>query len=113
MKIEEYSKKALSTRTNDHSYGEVTPQLMSQVLGLSGESGEVSEKIKKILRDKKGIISKEDQQEIIKELGDVLWYVNSLSDLLGSSLEEVAKLNNQKLASRQQRNQIKGSGDNR
>jgi NTP pyrophosphatase (non-canonical NTP hydrolase) len=83
------------------------------VFGLVGESGEVAEKFKKLIRDKSGQLSVEDKQEIIKELGDVLWYVNSLSTLLGSSLEEVAEKNLEKVLSRKARGTTKGSGDNR
>ena len=42
-----------------------------------------------------------------------MWYVNAVAHLLGSSLEEVAQMNNQKLASRQARQQLHGQGDNR
>ena len=100
MKIDDYSKQAITTLTDNYTYGTITPRLMGQALGLIGESGEVAEKFKKILRDKQGKISETDRQEILKELGDVLWYVNSTAHLLGSSLEEVAKMNNEKLASR-------------
>ena len=86
---------------------------MAQVLGLGGESGEVLEKFKKILRDKQGRISGSDRTAIVKELGDVLWYVNAIAHLVGSDLEEVARLNNEKLASRQYRGQLQGSGDDR
>lgn len=113
MTIDEYSKQALSTLTSKHEYGEVSAQLMSVVLGLGGESGEILEKFKKILREKKGVIGESDKEEIVKELGDVLWYLNSLSTLIGSSLEEVAQKNNEKLKSRKARNQLYGSGDNR
>ena len=113
MNIDEYSKKAIATLTGKHSYGGISPQLISLVLGLAGESGEVAEKFKKILRDKAGEISEVDKKEIIKELGDILWYINSIAYLLDSSLEEVARTNNEKLASRQQRGQIGGDGDNR
>ena len=113
MKIDDYSKQAITTLTDNYTYGTITPRLMGQALGLIGESGEVAEKFKKILRDKQGKISETDRQEILKELGDVLWYVNSTAHLLGSSLEEVAKMNNEKLASRKSRGEIHGSGDNR
>ena len=86
---------------------------MAQILGLSGESGEIMEKFKKILRDKNGKISEDDRDAIIKELGDVLWYVNSVAHLLDCSLEEVARRNNDKLFSRQSRGKIHGSGDDR
>ncbi|RKV95977.1 MAG: hypothetical protein D8G53_07850 [Candidatus Saccharimonas sp.] len=115
MQFNDYSIKAISTLTDkqSHQYGDVDARLMSQVLGLSGEAGEVVEKFKKILRDKSGMISEDDHAAIIKELGDVLWYVNSISHLLGSSLEEVAQKNNDKLLSRQSRRKIHGSGDDR
>lgn len=113
MRFDDYSKIAISTLMGAHKYGEVDARLMSQVLGIGGEAGEIMEKFKKILRDKQGKISQQDKDDIIKELGDVLWYVNSVAHLLGSSLSEVAKSNNQKLLSRQERGQLQGSGDER
>ncbi len=113
MQISEYSKTAISTLVGTHDYGDIDAKLLAQVLGLAGESGEVMEKFKKLIRDKQGKITDEDRAEIIKELGDILWYINSVAHLLGSSLEEVASLNNQKLLSRQERDQLHGSGDNR
>jgi len=107
MQFNDYSTKAISTLTDkdSHKYGDVDARLMAQVLGLSGESGEVMEKFKKILRDKNGEISENDRDAMIKELGDVLWS--------GCSLEEVARRNNDKLLSRQSRGKIHGSGDDR
>lgn len=99
MTIDEYAKKAIATLIGTHEYGEIDARLMAQVLGLVGESGEVAEKFKKLVRDKQGILTDDDRTEILKELGDVLWYVNAVAHLLGSSLEEVAQMNNQKLAS--------------
>jgi len=82
-------------------------------LGLTGESGEVSEKIKKVIRDKKGIVSDEDREAIEKELGDVLWYLSQLATELHIDLESVAKKNIEKLESRLERGTLSGSGDNR
>lgn len=113
MNLNDYSQKAISTLTNNYDHGDVTAQMMGQILGLAGESGEVLEKFKKILRDKSGVISDEDRVEIVKELGDILWYVNAVSHLLGYKLEDVAQANINKLASRKDRGQIHGSGDNR
>ena len=87
--------------------------MLGVVLGLAGESGEVLEKYKKILRDKSGVINDEDRREIIKELGDVLWYIATVAQLLGYSLEDVAITNNDKLLNRKERGVISGSGDNR
>jgi NTP pyrophosphatase (non-canonical NTP hydrolase) len=76
---------------------------------LAGEAGEVTEKVKKMLRD--GTVP--DKKEIAKELGDVLWYISALAGDFGISLEEIAQMNYEKLKSRQERNVISGSGDNR
>jgi len=82
-------------------------------LGLAGETGEVCEKIKKIIRDHKGILSVDVRHDLLKELGDVLWYVTALAMELKSDLETVAKMNMSKLESRRERGTISGSGDNR
>lgn len=113
MTLDDYQTQAFSTLTTDHAYGDISPQLMAQLLGLVGESGEVAEKVKKILRDKQGVLSADDTQELLKELGDILWYVNAVSHLLGSSLEEVARMNLDKVLSRKARGVTKGQGDNR
>ncbi len=81
-------------------------------LGL-GEAGEVQGKIKKIIRDNGGEITEESKKEIIKELGDTLWYIASMCQTLGISLEEVASYNIEKLKSRHARGTVHGSGDNR
>ena len=81
-------------------------------LGL-GEAGEVQGKIKKIIRDNGGYISAESKIEIMKEAGDIMWYLSSLCDTLGFSLEDVANENIKKLKSRRDRGTLHGSGDNR
>lgn len=78
-------------------------------LGLSGEAGEISEKIKKSLRGDKEL----DKNELLKELGDPLWYITSLADDLGFTLQDVVDANVEKLTSRKERGVLKGSGDNR
>ena len=77
-------------------------------LGLTGESGEYSEKIKKRLRD--GVL---DKAAAAKELGDVLWYLTSSANELGYSLTDIAEINLVKLLSRKSRNVIQGDGDDR
>ena len=73
MKIDDYAQQAITTLSSDYAYGDANAQLMGMVLGLGGESGEVLEKFKKLLRDHQGTITEEDKQAIIKELGDILW----------------------------------------
>lgn len=82
-------------------------------LGLSGEAGEVADKVKKVLRDQGGVFSEEAIDSLKLELGDVLWYVAQLASELGLDLEQIAQANLEKLASRAARNVIAGSGDNR
>lgn len=82
-------------------------------LGLCGESGEVAEKVKKAIRDDKGKITNRRRKEIIKEMGDVMWYLAAIASELKMSLEDVAKANIRKLASRASRGKLRGSGDNR
>ncbi len=86
---------------------------MAKVLGLVGEAGETAEKFKKILRDKSGEISEEDKLEILKELGDVLWYIATIARYLETDFQVVADMNIKKLSKRLEDNKLRGSGDNR
>lgn len=83
-------------------------ELSYLALGLGGESGEVLEKVKKLIRD--GVF---EPEEVVKELGDVLWYISRLCNAMGYEMGDVANRNYNKLRDRQQRNVIQGSGDNR
>ena len=87
--------------------------MLEKVLGLAGESGEACDKIKKLIRDNDGEVSDEKRVELVKELGDVLWYLAMVSKYLGVEFEKVAKMNIEKLQDRFERNKIHGSGDNR
>ncbi len=109
MTFEEYQKLSRKTAI----YPNKDNNFVYPTLGLAGESGEVAEKIKKILRDNKGVADDSRKQELQKELGDVLWYVSQLATELGLSLDEIASLNIDKLYSRFDRNKISGEGDNR
>ena len=80
-------------------------------LGLTGEAGEVADKVKKVLRDRDGQFDPEVREAIKLELGDVLWYVAQLGSELGFAMEEIASANLEKLASRAARGRIAGSGD--
>lgn len=89
-------------------------QLALAYLGLGlGEAGEVQGKLKKIIRDDSGKATIEKINEIVAELGDVLWYVARIADEFHIPLSEVADGNLRKLKSRQERGVITGSGDNR
>jgi len=78
------------------------------VLGLCSEAGEVAGKVKKQLRD--GNVSVND---ILSEVGDVLWYAAEICSLYGVSLESIAVGNTIKLSARMKSGKLHGSGDNR
>lgn len=109
MNFEEYQKKSRKTAL----YPNIGENFVYPVLGLTGEAGEVAEKIKKVIRDKNGVMDDESREMIKKELGDVLWYVAQLATELNLSLDEVAEKNIKKLYSRLERGVLHGSGDNR
>lgn len=94
-------------------YPKIGERFVYPLLGLQGETGEVSEKIKKLFRDDGGKLTKERKEEIAKELGDVLWYIAQLSTELGIKLSYIAEGNLKKLASRKDRGTLHGEGDNR
>src|SRR5438309_4892833 len=94
MTFEEYQKQALTTVL---STGDEFKDLLHWVLGLTGEAGEVAEKMKKIIRDKDSVVSEEDKLEMAKELGDVLWYLAVFANDLGVPLSEIAQTNLNKL----------------
>lgn len=77
-------------------------------MGLTSEAGEVAGKIKKWVRD--GTLN---HDELIAELGDVLWYVAQFASAMDIYLSDIAEDNVNKLKDRQQRNVLGGNGDNR
>jgi len=85
--------------------------LLYTALGLVGEAGEVANKVKKVLR---GDYDRDALREMLAgELGDVLWYLTMLARELDLDLSAIAQANLDKLASRQARGVIVGSGDER
>ena len=121
MTLLQYHEKAMTT--NKESSDNFTYSLM----GLNAEVGEINDKVAKWRR--KGLVNINDNQmvfttsseveathlrnELLKEVGDVLWFCSHLSRQLGSNLDEVAKMNIDKLRDRAMRNVIIGEGDNR
>ena len=95
------------------NYPNVGNNYVYPTIGLSGETGEVSEKIKKIIRDKNGFYSDDDIEAITKELGDVLWYLGAIASEFQIDLDTIATQNIEKLRSRKERGVLHGSGDNR
>ena len=109
MDFKTYQKKARETAL----YPNLDSNYIYPTLGLVGEAGEVAEKVKKVIRDKKGIFDEESKNAIKKELGDVLWYISNLCTEFNFNLDDVALQNLEKLKSRVSKGKISGSGDDR
>ncbi len=109
MTPDEYQTAALQTAI----YPNQGQNFIYPVLGLAGESGEVAEKAKKIIRDGDGTLTDPDRDKIALELSDCCWYIAVLAYELDYTLEEIMQMNLDKLASRQSRGVLSGSGDAR
>ena len=109
MNFTDYQQKAKATA----KYPVIGHGVIYPTLGLTNEAGEVACNIKKVFRDKDGIISDETREALKAELGDVLWYLAQVATELNLSLDEIAEHNIAKLLDRQARGKIQGDGDNR
>ena len=109
LSFDEYQEQAWKTAIHPNAGN----NYLYPTLGLVGEAGEVANKVKKILRDDDGVLTDEKREVIRKELGDVLWYAAALATELKLKLSDVASENLARLADRQERGALHGSGDNR
>ncbi len=109
MDCDDYQRAAMRTARDKDARDE----FMHLVLGLVGEAGEIAEKIKKLVRDQDSDLARLDRDDMAAELGDVLWYTAVLANYLDLSLSDIAQRNVDKLADRQQRAVLGGSGDHR
>ena len=106
--LNEYQQRALETAIYPQDKKIIYP-----ILGLTGEAGEVADKVKKVLRDNNQVFDDERRKAIALELSDVMWYCATLANDLGYTLQEIAEMNYEKLSSRQKRGKINGNGDYR
>lgn len=93
MTVNEYQKLAMTTLNPALTQKDV---LINGVMGLCGESGEVIDLVKKHLHQGHPL----NREQLIKELGDVAWYLAEIATALDVSLETVLDGNIQKLKSR-------------
>lgn len=93
MTINEYQKLAMTTLNPELDKKDV---LINGVMGLCGESGEVIDIVKKHLAQGHEL----DREKIIKELGDVAWYMAEIATVLDVELEDVLVQNIEKLKKR-------------
>ena len=108
MDMNEYQQQAMSIAPYP-----ATQRIIYPTLGLTGEAGEVADKVKKTMRDNGGLFDNHRKTEIAKEIGDVLWNCAALARDLGYDLDVIAHINIAKLSSRVERGVIGGEGDNR
>ncbi len=104
-----YQEQAMSTAVYPNPKGIVG--LAYTALGLTGEAGEVANKVKKVLRDDDGKLNEKTREDIKDEVSDCFWYLAAICTELGLKMSEVAEYNLDKLAKRKKNNTIKGSGD--
>jgi NTP pyrophosphatase (non-canonical NTP hydrolase) len=109
MDFNEYQKQSRKTA----AYPAIGHPVIYPTLGLANEAGEVAGKVKKIFRDREGVIGEAEREALKAELGDVLWYIAQVATELDLPLDEIAEYNLSKLFSRLERGKIKGDGDNR
>ena len=121
MTLNEYQQKAMRTSTESSS------NFAYMTYGLGAEVGEFMDKVAKAVRKDlivtsdnriRSVLNHEEEFTEIRnamkaELGDCLWFIAGIADVMGWSLEEVAESNIAKLADRQKRGVIIGNGDNR
>jgi len=108
MTLNEYQQHALETAIYPDDRRIIYP-----TLGLTGEAGGGGGQGQKKERPRAQEFTPEKKLEIVKEIGDVMWYCATLARDLGYELDDVAQMNIDKLRSRMQRNHLTGSGDNR
>jgi NTP pyrophosphatase (non-canonical NTP hydrolase) len=129
--LDEYQR--LATRSAIYP-GQGTPLGLAYVaLKLNGEAGEFAEHVGKAMRDDNFMPVRESEYDmrsftdasldgeltpsrrelLIKEIGDVLWYLSAACNELGISLSDAAVTNLRKLADRSERGKLQGSGDER
>lgn len=127
MTFDEYSRLMRPTAF----YPMLGNNMVYPALAAAEEAGELAGKIKKVWRDH-GIMGQAEldarrggfqdntaetlnqlRQGAIKEIGDVLWYLDAMAIELGTTLEACAQLNVEKILDRQRRGTLSGSGDNR
>ena len=110
MKLDEYQDEASKTAIFPNELPDfIEVGQVYTVLGQSGESGEVEEKLKKAIREN----DESYIQGMRAEVGDTLWYLSQVCEEFDWSLEQIAEDNIDKLQDRKDRGALTGEGDDR
>lgn len=96
-------------RTQDTRLPSYTPE--AALFGFLSEAGEVAGVFQKVIRGDYDMDTA--TAKLKKELGDCLWGIATIAFDNGWDLSDVASDNLQKLAERQAKKTLKGSGDDR
>lgn len=110
MNINEYQALAMTTLNPELSKKDI---LINSVMGLCGESGEAIDIVKKWLAQGHEL----DKDHLMKELGDIAWYLAEAATALDLSLDDVFQANIDKLKKRypngfdSQKSQVRLQGD--
>ncbi len=93
MEMNEYQTRALITMKK---WDKKEDQIINAILGLSGESGEICELFKHVFLGTDEL----DKDKLLKELGDIMWYIAEMCDAYGFTMQDVADRNLEKLSAR-------------
>ena len=108
MDLNKYQSESVSMATLD-----CDRSLLYRAVCLGEEAGEVLGKIKRVMRDDEGLLSSQMRLQIAHELGDVLFNVAVMGNLIGYDLDLIARSNLAKCLRRLKHGTVHGSGDER
>lgn len=98
MNLDDYQRAVMSGGLDKS--GDDEEVLITTVLGIAGEAGEIADIIKKTRHKGGDLTTTGTLDELSDEGGDLLWYLVRYAGLLGMTLAELAELNMRKLAVR-------------
>lgn len=93
MKVNEYQELAMTTLNPELNKRDV---LINSVMGLCGESGEAIDIVKKWMAQGHEL----DKEHLVKELGDIAWYLAEAATALDIPLQDILQSNIDKLKKR-------------
>ena len=97
---ESKSSESFSVRLRElYSEGLPVERLLTAAVGMSAESGEFTEVVKKMIFQGKPV-NEENLFHLKRELGDVMWYVAQACMALDTSFDEIVEMNVEKLKAR-------------
>ena len=94
MTINEYQQEALRTEPKEMMLK--TDRIINGLMGLNGEAGEAIDILKKHMFQGHEL----DEEHLAKELGDIAWYLAVSADAIGYKLEDIFRMNIEKLRAR-------------